>query len=222
MSYFDRALPIDYQAPMTSKRPRVWPAVTPELHERIKRLYLEKRGHSGAVREFADKVGLPRWKVTRYAIDRGWIPKQPRDPVWSAEELAIMERNAHHCPAVIRLKLKAAGFSRTTAGIVLKRKRMRMLQNIEGMSANQLALCLGEDIHFVLRAIRHGLLKAQRRQTERTPQQGGDTFLIREKHSRDFILDNLNMIDLRKVDKYWFVDLLTNGGARNTRESEAA
>jgi hypothetical protein len=222
MSYFERDMPIDYPPALVSKRPRVWPAITPYLHERIKRLYLYKRGCSGAVREFSESVGMPRWKISRYALEQGWTSKQPKEPNWSETELAVMERNAHHCPGVIQRKLKAAGFQRSVVGIVLKRRRMRMLQNLEGMSATQLALCLGEDIHFVTRNIRLGELKAQRRQTERTPQQGGDTYLIREKHIREFILNNLNTIDLRKVDKYWFVDLLTNGGILQSRESEAA
>jgi hypothetical protein len=212
VSFFERDMPIDYPPPLQSKRPRTWPVITPEMHEQIKRLYLDKRGHSGAVREFAQHHGLPRWKISRYALEQGWTAKQPKEPDWSEAELALMERNAHHCPAVIQRKLKASGFQRSVVGIVLKRCRMRMLQNLEGMSATQLALCLGEDGHFVTRAIRLGLLRAQRRQTERTPQQGGDTYLIRESHIREFILNNLNTIDLRKVDKYWFVDLLTKGG----------
>lgn len=221
MTYFERDMPIDYPLPMKSKRPRVYPAITPEMHERIKRMYCDKDGRSGAVREFAARVGLPRWKISRYALEQGWTAKQPKEPNWSESELATLEQNAHHCPAVIQRKLKARGFQRSVVGIVVKRRRMRMLQNIDGMTACQLAICLGEDGHFVTRAIRLGQLKAQRRQTERTPQQGGDTFLIRESKIREFILSNLNMIDLRKVDKYWFVDLLTKGGI-SSRESEAA
>ena len=43
----------------------------------------------------------------------------------------------------------------------------------------------------------------------RTPQQGGNAWLIKDKDVRDFIVNNVNLIDLRKVDKYWFVGLLT-------------
>jgi len=86
---------------------------------------------------------------------------------------------------------------------------MRFLQNINGQSATSLAICLGEDSHFVLRAIRTGILKASKRIQNRTPQQGGNAWLIKDKDVREFIINNVNLIDLRKVDKYWFVGLLT-------------
>ncbi len=44
-----------------------------------------------------------------------------------------------------------------------------------------------------------GHLKAKRRWTERTEQQGGDTYLIHEKDVRRFILKHPTEIDLRKV-----------------------
>lgn len=86
---------------------------------------------------------------------------------------------------------------------------MRFLKNLNGQSATHLAMCLGEDTHFVQRAINRGLIKTNRRIQNRTPQQGGNAYLIKDKDAREFIVENVNMIDLRKVDKYWFVDLLT-------------
>lgn len=201
--------PIDYEPPGKAKKPRKWPAITPEMHEKIKRLYMNKAGHSGEVAEFARRHGLPRWRITRYAQGMAWSSKQKKQPNWSESELRILEENAHHNPETIRRRLEKKGFKRSLHGIVLKRKRMRFLQNLNGMSAQSLALCLGEDVHFVLKAINNGLLKAMRRQQNRTPQQGGNTYLIRDKHIRSFIIENVHMIDFRKVDKYWLVDLLT-------------
>lgn len=43
------------------------------------------------------------------------------------------------------------------------------------------------------------------------PAQGGDIYFIRDKWVRDFILAYIAEIDIRKVDKYWFVDLLAGG-----------
>jgi hypothetical protein len=45
-------------------------------------------------------------------------------------------------------------------------------------------------------------------------QQNGDIYLIREKDVRRFILEHPTEIDLRKVDRLWFLDLLTNGLVR--------
>jgi len=204
----NRAMPLDYEPPRRSFKPRKWPAITPEMHVKIKRLYQDKIDGSGEVRAFAKRHGLPRWKVTRYAQNQGWVPKQKKEPNWSEAELRVLKNNAQHSPEVICRKLKKAGYKRTLVGIVLKRRRMRFLQNLKGMSARETALCLGEDSHFVTRAIDKGLLKAERRESARKPQQGGEIWYIREKDIRRFIIENIHLIDLRKVDKYWFVELL--------------
>lgn len=208
--YGARSLPYDYEEPLPSKRPRKWPPITPEIHEKIKSLYQNKVCCSGEVKEFSEKHGLPRWKISRYAQNMGWSAKQKKEPNWTDQELRILKQSAHHCPGVIQRRLKNKGYKRGVVGIVLKRKRMRYLQNINGQSARSLSICLGEDVHFVMRAIRGGLLKASRRIQKRTPQQGGNFYLIKDKDVRNFIINNIHMLDLRKVDKYWFVDILAN------------
>ena len=97
---------------------------------------------------------------------------------------------------------------RSVTGIVLKRKRERLLRNLDGMSAHSLAECLGVDVHFVMRAIKGNRLKAERRGTLRTEIQGGDIWYIKPKDIRYYVLNWLNEIDIRKVDKYWLVDLI--------------
>jgi hypothetical protein len=203
-------IPYDYEPPKEKTKPRKHPAITPVLHEKIRKLYQNKTESSGEVRDFAEKHGFPRWKITRYAIAQGWIAKQKKEPDWSEKELELLERSAHQDPEVIRRNLIKAGFTRSLTGIALKRKRMRFIQNIPGQSAQMLALCLGEDVHFVLKQIRMGRLKAQRRMQQRTPQQGGNTYLIRDKDAREFIIENPELVDLRKVDKFWFIDLLAD------------
>lgn len=201
--------PLDYDAPKEKTKTRKHPPITPELHEKIRRLYQNKTECSGEVRDFAKKHKLPRWKITRYAIEKGWTAKQRKEPDWTEKELKLLERSAHHDPEVIRRNLKKAGFTRSITGISLKRKRMRFLQNLPGQSAQMLAMCLGEDVHFVLRHIKANRLKATRRKLNRTPQQGGNTYLIRDKDVKQFIVDYPEYIDLRKVDKFWFISLLT-------------
>jgi len=187
--------------------------ITPERHEAIRRLYLEKVGTDGKanIKELAAKLGLPPWKVKRYALEQGWVAKQRKEADWTPEEMKILERHAHKSPKIIRQHLKAAGFVRTETGIVTKRKRMRLLQNLDGWSATQVALGFGVWSRTVVMWIRDGKLKARKRGTARTRQQGGDTYWIKAKWVRNFILEYLPEIDLRKVDKYWFVDLLAGG-----------
>ena len=74
-----------------------------------------------------------------------------------------------------------------------------------------MSICLGVDDHFITRAIETKKLRAQRRGTHRTNRQGGDIYFIRDAWVRNYILNYINEIDIRKVDKYWFVDILTNG-----------
>jgi hypothetical protein len=53
-----------------------------------------------------------------------------------------------------------------------------------------------------------GLIRSSRRGTKRLPQQGGDVHSIERADLRQFVIDNLELIDFRKVDKFALVDLL--------------
>jgi len=191
-----------------SLKPRRFP-ITPEIHQAIVKVYQTDTGN-GQVRALAVRLGYPRWKITRYAIQAGLIAKHKKEPDWSDKEVKILEHYSHRAPETIQRKLKKAGLNRSVTGIVLKRKRMRFLQNLEGMSSRGLAECLGVDSHFVTRAIEVGRLKAERRGTKRLNKQGGDIWFIRNREIRKYVLNWLNEIDIRKVDKLWFCDLLVN------------
>ena len=180
------------------------------MHEEIKKIYQTQAGMTAdhPVRAYAEKIRYPRWKISRYAREQGWTARQKKEPDWTEKELEVLERSAHRHPEVIQRHLKRAGFSRSVTGIILKRKRMRFLQNLGGYSAQAVAKCFGVDQHCITRWINLGWLKAQRRGHKRVPAQRGDYFYIKDKWIRDFILEYLPEIDIRKVDKYWFVDLL--------------
>lgn len=132
----------------------------------------------------------------------------PKEPDWTAKELEILEKSAHLSPDRIQIHLRRLGFRRTRTAIVLKRQRMRYTKNKQGQSAWQVSQCFGVDVHTILSWIQKGRLRAIRRGTARTERQGGDIWFIKDRWIRDFILTNLCEIDLRKVDKYWFVDLV--------------
>jgi hypothetical protein len=190
-----------------SRRPTRW-SITPEIHEMIQKAYQTMSGN-GQINQLAARLGYPRWKITRYAVKQGWVATQPKEPNWGGQEIDILERKAHLSPERIQIYLRRAEFNRSVTAIVLKRKRMRLPKNLAGMSACQLAECLGVDSHFVTRAIRDGRLRAIKRGTDRTSQQGGDIYFIKGKQIKEYIIGNIHEIDLRKVDKFWFVDVLT-------------
>ncbi len=192
------------------KGKRVKYVVTEEAHATIRRAYQGDTGN-GQIRDLARSLGLPRWKVTRYAIEQGWMNRSSREPDWTERELGILERSAHRHPTVIQRHLRKAGFHRSETGIVLKRKRMRFLRNIDGHSATDVAECFGIDVHTVTRWISRGYMKAKRRETRRTAIQGGDIWYIKDEWIRDFVVNTVSEVDFRKVNKFWLVDLLAGG-----------
>lgn len=78
-----------------SLRPVKYP-ITPEIHAQIVTVYQRDTGN-GQVRALAKRLGYPRWKITRYAIQAGLIAKEKKEPDWSDREIQILERQAHHC-----------------------------------------------------------------------------------------------------------------------------
>ena len=182
-----------------------------QIDQRIREIYLSQPDAKcrPGIRLLAKMVCIPHWALKKRARELGLA--RTKEKPWSEPELQILERYAWMSDERIRLKLKAAGYSRTVTGIHLKLKRMRFKEGMSFYSANGLAQALGIDNHTVARWIRAGHLKAKRRGTERTEQQGGDTYLIHEKDVRWFILKHPTDIDLRKVDQLWFLDVITNG-----------
>ncbi|MFA4903027.1 MAG: hypothetical protein WC600_09800 [Desulfobaccales bacterium] len=193
--------------------------ITPLMHEQIKRAYEGSTG-KGQIRDLAQRLNLPRWKVTKYAQAQGLVAVQKKEPNWTEPELRILEQKAHCCPAVIRRHLKAAGYTRSEVGIVLKRKRQRFTQNLKGQPATTLALCFGVDTKTVTRWIEKGYLQTKKRGTLRTPQQGGDEWFIKDSNIKEFIVNYPNFVDFRKVDKEWLISLLTDGQMPTVSDSE--
>ena len=192
--------------------------ISAEIDQKIIAAYQNKVGMGSyrkgddPVKKLAAKLRLPRWKISRRAIQLGVIAKQKKEPNWSDKELSLLRKYAHLCPENIQVYLKNSGYIRSVTGIVLKRTRMRYLQDLKGQSATTLALCFGVDAKTILRWINKGWLKAERRGTNRTERQGGDMWFIKDKWIRDFICESVAVIDFRKIDKYWLVDLLTVKG----------
>jgi len=184
----------------------LWP-ITPEMHQAIRETYVNGTGQC-EVKELAEKLKVPRWKVTRYAQAQGWIARQRHEPYWSETELEALQKLARYSPGIIQRKLREKGIRRSVNGIVIKLRRMNMRQNIPGHSARDVARCFGVEMKAITRAINLGYLKATRRGTARTERQGGDMWYILDKNIRKYVFEYLNEIDLRKVDKYWFVDLI--------------
>ena len=156
----------------------------------------------------AKKFNMPRWVLYQRALKIGAVKSSHQKKLWKDEEINILEKNAQYAPQTIKKRLEKAGFQRSIASIVLKRKRMRLLSNLEGMSACLCAEFLGVSLHIILNHIKAGLLTAE---IIRYDRQGKANYYIREKNLRKFIVNNPDLIDLRKIEKYYFIELLANG-----------
>jgi excisionase family DNA binding protein len=119
---------------------------------------------------------------------------------------------------VIRRKMAVKGFRRSTTAIAVKVKReginLRMSRDLAGIySATSAAKLLGVDAKTIQRWIQAEGLPASRAGTARTAVQGGDEWRIKAKDLRRWIGEHARLVDVRKVSRDWFIDLLLGKAA---------
>lgn len=159
-----------------------------------------------SLRRLAKKIGWPYWAVQAEAARLGVA--RIKEDEWCAEELEILEKNAHWQPSTIRKRLRARGYSRSLNGIKVKRSRLRLASSHDYMSPFNLATnCFRVSPSVVKKWIKLGWLKAIERDVERK-----DTcHWIRREDVYSFVTRHPMTFDIRKVDQLWFIDLLTQG-----------
>ena len=184
------------------------PALDARLHEIYK--HPDRRTHV-TVKQYAEKLGWPKHALIQRARKLELSRKYGPERAWSEQEISVVEGNSWKSPERIAAILRRAGFQRSATAIKLKQKRLHIPRRSgDVLSAYGLAQLMGVDSHIVTRWIRTGALRAQYRGTRRTPQQGGDSYVIWPADVRRFIVTNPMGSDLRKVEPLWFIDLLTN------------
>ncbi|MBV8896603.1 MAG: hypothetical protein JO051_08835 [Acidobacteriaceae bacterium] len=183
---------------------------TPAIDAAVREAYRKQRqGDRAALSLLSRQLGWTRSAICKRGAELG-VSRSKEHP-WTLLEEDVLERFGYLAPSGIQRKLAEAGFQRSIAAIQVKLTRNRIKRNLNGYSANSLAGALGVDVHKILLWIRRGLLKAERRGTSRTESQGGDTWWISDRAVRRFILQAPEEIDLARVEKIWFLDLLTGG-----------
>lgn len=166
----------------------------------------KKRGECNA---FADKWNLPRWWVTKRATKLELVMPHRKEPPWSGAENKLMESVPLHDPDRCAKIFREHGFARSPTAIIVRAKRLNLSRRFrETLRATSVAKILGVDSKTVTREIIQGDLKASKRKTKRTPQQGNDPWSVTAPDLRRYILDNIERIDLRKVDKLAFVQIV--------------
>lgn len=206
-----RARKIGVRAPNPGRRQR-W-SNCPHIDQAIREAY-QSRPTPNAVGRLAQRVVRPRWWVSKRAAELGLVVPRNPDPPWSRAEDEILERMAHKPLPTIRRAMARSGFRRTETAISIRRKRLHLSsKDPDHYSATGLAAVLGVDRSTVINWIEGYGLPAKRRGTERTPQQGGDMWWIHRRQARAWIRDNPYRVDLRKVERVPFIELLAGGRA---------
>jgi len=182
----------------------------PQLDALIQRYYItaEDRPIKGRMAKFARSINRPAWWVRKRAAYLGLAIPSDKEPQWSAAETELLEQHAHKAVPRIQKIFLTNGFRRTEAAIGLRLRRGDFDRlSTEEWSGNALARLLGVDGKTVTRWIAAEGLKATRRGTHRTDSQGGDIWVISRANLRRWISSHQQLVDLRKVDRFWFLDL---------------
>lgn len=181
---------------------------TPEKDQVLLHLY---NGHPKQLKRiYRQLASFPIWVIRRRAKElRLTRIKEPR---WTPRDEEFVRAHIGTRP----WPKMAKRLGRTVVAVKLHTKRMGLRKTRIGLTANSAARLLGCDIHVVTRWIRKGWLPAVRRGTDRRPNQGGDAWFISPLHLRRVVIEHPEEVDLRRVDKLWFIDLLigrfTEGG----------
>ncbi len=176
------------------------------LDERGRALLLrEYDGTPATITRLTHLIGVPRWKITRWAADLG-LARQ-KEPRWTEAERAYLEQ-AINSTSIAHI---AQHLGRTQTAVRVKMKRIHINKSEDDYTMRRLCDCLGCNHHMVQRWLDKGWLKGTRRHSDRTEANGGDMWLFTDKHVRDFICHHPQEIDQRRVGWLWVVDLLCGG-----------
>ena len=203
-SIYQRANALGVRCDHIKPRIRKWYPNEPHIDEQI-RFGHQSTPTPGYMQALADRIGRPRWYVTRRARELGLTTPRFAEAPWSEAELAIIDQTAHLRPRSTLLALTRAGFKRTETAVVVKRKRLEIpAPQTPGIySPGSLATLLGYDPKTPQRWIRNGQLHATERKGITT---------IRESDIRAFLIAHPMQVDLRKLpllNRPWFYRVLT-------------
>jgi hypothetical protein len=163
-------------------------------------------GTTQRIDELQRRLGVPRWQVRKWGRDLG-LARQ-KEPPWTEEEVQYLEGFLHK----VSLGDIAKHLGRTKTAVRLKAKRLGINKCYqEGYTMHGLCLGLGCNHHQAKRWLESGWLKGTRRKTERVEPQGGDVWLFTDPAIREFVRRHPEEIDLRRVEKHWFLDVIMGG-----------
>ena len=193
-----------------------WPN-DPHIDEQI-RFAHQRATKKGDIERLAKQVGRPVWYVSKRARDLGLTTPRFKEPAWSAEELAIVEATRELTPEGTKRALARAGFKRSGTAVVVKRKRLSIPvpERVGIYSTGQVANLLGYERTTVIRWVRLGLLRADKR---------GDDHEITEQQLRQFLIRHPLQVDLRRLplgNRPWFIQVLAGESGSTVQQALSA
>lgn len=188
-------------APDTRKDRKTWES-NEQVDAAIRRAY-QGTMDKNTVRNLADSLGYPRWWVSKRAAVLGFVPPRFKEQKWCAAEIAILEDRSTNHPKIIQKYLKDAGFKRTETAIVMQRKKRKLeTQDPDLYTTGDLSLMFGVDRTTVMRWIESEGLSVSLGT--------GAVRKVKRATLRNWVRDHAQLVDLRKVDRFWFIDLAFN------------
>ena len=192
-----------------SHEPHAKPAETNEHIDALIRRTYQANPDRNAVKTLAQTIGRTRQWIRTRAIKLGIAVPRFKAADWTRAEIEIVTEAPHLNPVVLQRRLRKAGFERSEVAIVNQIHRAGVsTDDPDHYTANGLAKAFGVDIKVVTSWITKGWLHAKRRGTARVEEQGGDQWWINRRNIKKFVQTSVQVIDFRKLDKVWLVDLL--------------
>lgn len=170
---------------------------TPEQDELIRKRY---DSQTSTINDLVDIFKVPRWAVHQRAIAlevartydfRGWTP----------EQVAFLEK--HYGRKSSRWLGKKLG--RTPMAVMLKKKRLGLRKTADGYTLRMLCEGLGCDHHKVAKWESEGWIKSRPLGIYHPT---SEYRYFTDDAIRKFIRRHPEQIDLKRVEKMWFIDVL--------------
>lgn len=174
--------------------------ITPQIDATLSRILTS--GERGAVARAAKAIGRPRSWVKRRAQALGLTVPRDKEPDWTAAEMDLLRSSGAKSVSGVQQMLRRHGHRRTLSAIATKMRLQGVaLADDDCLSVGDLAAAMGVDDATIGRWCRSlGLSFTERDGRKR----------FSRKDIRAFVVDNVAAVDLRKVEKHWFVDLLAS------------
>jgi hypothetical protein len=189
--------------------------LTPEREAFLRANY--KPSVRGISHRCAKVLGVPKWRVCRWAAVLGLTGPTTKGANWTPEEDAILE--AHIGSRHLNWIAKRLNRSITAVVVRAKRREIGRRDARTWYTAHQCALGFGVDPTTAIRWIEKGWLKAKH-EGQDYPDGRAAAWRIEHRDVRAFIQAYPTMFTLAKVDQGWFLDLVFRGSI-GTREQAA-